>query len=57
VLLAILGEGRLTDEQGRLADFRMTLIVVTSDLGVAKTRPLGFGDGDAWLRRRRKPRR
>jgi ATP-dependent Clp protease ATP-binding subunit ClpC len=46
VLLAILGEGRLTDEEGRLVDFRMTLIVMTSNLGVADARPLGFGDGD-----------
>jgi ATP-dependent Clp protease ATP-binding subunit ClpC len=48
VLLAILGEGRLTDEEGRLVDFRMTLIVMTSNLGVADTRAVGFGDaGDA----------
>jgi len=47
VLLAILGEGRLTDEEGRLVDFRMTLIVMTSNLGVADTRALGFGEGDA----------
>ncbi|MFT3764040.1 MAG: AAA family ATPase [Minicystis sp.] len=48
VLLAILGEGRLTDEEGRLVDFRMTLIVMTSNLGVADARAVGFGDtGDA----------
>ena len=45
VLLAILGEGRLTDEEGRLVDFCMTLIVMTSNLGVADTRAVGFGDG------------
>jgi ATP-dependent Clp protease ATP-binding subunit ClpC len=44
VLLAILGEGRLTDEEGRLVDFRMTLVVMTSNLGVAESRPLGFGE-------------
>jgi ATP-dependent Clp protease ATP-binding subunit ClpC len=44
VLLAILGEGRLTDEEGRLVDFRMTLIVMTSNLGVADTRAVGFGE-------------
>jgi ATP-dependent Clp protease ATP-binding subunit ClpC len=44
LLLGILGEGRLTDEEGRFVDFRMTLIVMTSNLGVADTRPLGFGD-------------
>ncbi len=47
VLLAMLGEGRLTDEEGRLVDFRMTLIVMTSNLGVADTRAVGFGEGDA----------
>jgi ATP-dependent Clp protease ATP-binding subunit ClpC len=47
VLLALLGEGRLTDEEGRLVDFRMTLIVMTSNLGVADTRAVGFGESDA----------
>ncbi len=42
MLLAILGEGRLTDEEGRLVDFRMTLIVMTSNLGVAQTRAVAF---------------
>ena len=47
VLLAILGEGRLTDEEGGFVDFRMTLIVMTSNLGVADVRAVGFGgDGD-----------
>ena len=45
VLLGILGEGRLTDEEGRLVDFRMALIVMTSNLGVATRPPVGFGDG------------
>jgi ATP-dependent Clp protease ATP-binding subunit ClpC len=47
VLLALLGEGRLTDEEGRLVDFRMTLVVMTSNLGVADTRAVGFGEGDS----------
>ena len=47
VLLALLGEGRLTDEEGRLVDFRMTLVVMTSNLGVADTRAVGFGESDA----------
>ncbi|MEP7126030.1 MAG: AAA family ATPase [Byssovorax sp.] len=47
VLLALLGEGRLTDEEGRLVDFRMTLVVMTSNLGVADTRAVGFSEGDA----------
>lgn len=44
VLLGILGEGRLTDELGRLVDFRMTLILMTSNLGVSETPPIGFGE-------------
>jgi ATP-dependent Clp protease ATP-binding subunit ClpC len=44
LLLAILGEGRLSDEEGRLVDFRMTVIVMTSNLGVADGRGLGFGE-------------
>jgi ATP-dependent Clp protease ATP-binding subunit ClpC len=44
VLLGILGEGRLTDDLGRLVDLRMTLILMTSNLGVSETAPVGFGD-------------
>ncbi len=33
VLLQVLDEGRLTDGQGRVVDFRNTLIVLTSNLG------------------------
>ncbi|WP_437936040.1 AAA family ATPase [Sorangium sp. So ce341] len=43
LLLGILGEGRLTDEDGRHVDFRMALIVMTSNLGVADRPPVGFG--------------
>jgi DNA polymerase III delta prime subunit len=35
LLLQILGEGRLTDEAGRLADFTNSVIVMTSNLGAA----------------------
>ncbi|WP_433929476.1 AAA family ATPase [Sorangium cellulosum] len=45
LLLGILGEGRLTDEDGRHVDFRMVLIVMTSNLGVADRPPVGFGGG------------
>jgi ATP-dependent Clp protease ATP-binding subunit ClpC len=47
LLLGILGEGRLTDAYGRLVDFRMALVVMTSNLGVTERAPLGFGDGQA----------
>ena len=50
LLLQILGEGRLTDSGGRLADFTNSVIVMTSNLGAASFSkgPLGFrtGSGD-----------
>jgi ATP-dependent Clp protease ATP-binding subunit ClpC len=42
VLLGLLGEGRLTTSSGRLVDFRMTLLIMTSNLGSGATR-VGFG--------------
>ncbi len=42
LLLGVLGEGRLTDALGRLIDFRMALIVMTTNLGAADPRPAGF---------------
>ena len=44
LLLGVLGEGRLTDSMGRLVDFRMTVIVMTSNLG-ALSAGVGFGGG------------
>jgi ATP-dependent Clp protease ATP-binding subunit ClpC len=44
-LLQILDEGRLTDGQGRVVDFRNAVIIMTSNLGtewVRKGGPLGF---------------
>ncbi|HYO66699.1 MAG TPA: AAA family ATPase, partial [Archangium sp.] len=43
LLLGILGEGRLTDSLGRLVDFRMTVVCMTSNLGVEQSDPTGFG--------------
>jgi ATP-dependent Clp protease ATP-binding subunit ClpC len=43
LLLGILGEGRLTDSLGRLVDFRMTVICMTSNLGVQQSEPVGYG--------------
>ena len=43
LLLGILGEGRLTDSAGRLVDFRMAVIVMTSNLGATQVRTSGFG--------------
>ena len=45
--LQILDEGRLTDGQGRKIDFRNTIVVLTSNLGVDATRGsrhFGFGE-------------
>ncbi|MDR2973647.1 MAG: ATP-dependent Clp protease ATP-binding subunit [Propionibacteriaceae bacterium] len=52
-LLQILDEGRLTDAQGRVVDFKNTVIVMTTNLGtrdISKAVGLGFskaGDGEA----------
>jgi ATP-dependent Clp protease ATP-binding subunit ClpC len=43
LLLGILGEGRLTDSRGSLVDFRMTLVAMTTNLGVSESSPAGFG--------------
>jgi ATP-dependent Clp protease ATP-binding subunit ClpC len=42
LLLGVLGEGRLTDAFGRLIDFRMAVIVMTTNLGANDPRPPGF---------------
>lgn len=42
VLLGLLGEARLTDASGRLVDFRGTIVVMTSNLGVSAKRAAGF---------------
>ena len=47
LLLAVLGEGRLTDSLGRLVDLRMCVIVMTSNLGVGARGGVGFGGDDA----------
>ena len=42
VLMGMFDEGRLTDRWGRTTDFRSTIIVMTSNLGVKKSAPIGF---------------
>lgn len=44
LLLGMLGEGRLTDDLGRLVDFRMVLFVMTSNLGAQSSAAMGFGE-------------
>ncbi|MCO8190383.1 ATP-dependent Clp protease ATP-binding subunit [Tropheryma whipplei] len=47
-LLQILEEGRLSDAQGRMVDFRNTIIVMTTNLGSRDiaSGPVGFQSGD-----------
>jgi ATP-dependent Clp protease ATP-binding subunit ClpB len=49
ILLQILDDGRLTDSQGRLVDFRNTVIVMTSNIGSQIIVDAGAQAGDdAW---------
>ena len=43
ILLQVLDDGRLTDSQGRVVDFKNTVIVMTSNLGSQDVRELGEG--------------
>jgi ATP-dependent Clp protease ATP-binding subunit ClpB len=50
VLLQILDDGRLTDSQGRLVDFRNTVIIMTSNIGSPLIVQAGAqADDRAWL--------
>ena len=47
ILLQVMEDGQLTDSQGRTVDFRNTLIIMTSNVGVKPIeadKPLGFRD-------------
>lgn len=52
ILLQVLDDGRLTDSQGRVVDFKNTVIIMTSNLGsqaIMNSKSLGFtsvGDED-----------
>jgi hypothetical protein len=52
LLLQVLGEGRLTDGQGRTADFCSSIIIMTSNIGAqdAARAPSGFSRSEAHLR-------
>ncbi len=44
LMLQILDDGRLTDSQGRVVDFKNTVIILTSNLGTSEVQKnLGFG--------------
>ena len=47
VLLQVLDEGRLTDRQGHIVDFRNTIIVLTSNVGTRQLQDFGSGIGFA----------
>ena len=45
ILLQVLDEGRLTDRQGHIVDFRNTIIVLTSNVGTRQLQEFGSGVG------------
>ena len=50
ILLQVLDDGRLTDSQGRVVDFKNTVIVLTSNLGSQDVRELGDNATDDEVR-------
>jgi ATP-dependent Clp protease ATP-binding subunit ClpC len=62
ILLQVLDEGHLTDNYGRVIDFKNTVVIMTSNVGardLMKTKSLGFTSGDEkqnWERRAEKVR-
>jgi ATP-dependent Clp protease ATP-binding subunit ClpC len=62
ILLQVLDEGHLTDNYGRVIDFKNTVVIMTSNVGardLSKTKALGFTSGDDkanWERRADKVR-
>lgn len=49
LLLQVLDEGKLTDNKGRVANFKNTIIIMTSNIGaqyVSKMQSFGFDDGE-----------
>src|ERR1700675_4267681 len=50
ILLQVLDEGHLTDNYGRMIDFKNTVVIMTSNVGardIMKGKSLGFHGGDA----------
>ncbi len=50
ILLQVLDEGHLTDNYGRMIDFKNTVVIMTSNVGakdITKNRTLGFGSAAA----------
>jgi ATP-dependent Clp protease ATP-binding subunit ClpC len=47
ILLQVLDDGQLTDGLGRKVDFKNTLIIMTSNIGVRQLKDFGAGVGFA----------
>jgi ATP-dependent Clp protease ATP-binding subunit ClpC len=50
ILLQVLDEGHLTDNYGRMIDFKNTVVIMTSNVGakdITKNKTMGFSSGDA----------
>ena len=45
ILLQVMDEGRLTDRQGRIVDFKNTIIIMTSNVGTRQLSDFGSGIG------------
>ena len=57
ILLQVLDEGHLTDNYGRVIDFKNTVVIMTSNVGardLTKTKSLGFTSGDEKQNRERR---
>ncbi len=46
ILLQIMGEGRLSDNKGRLINFKNTIVILTSNVGYSAVRNGSFGFGN-----------
>jgi ATP-dependent Clp protease ATP-binding subunit ClpC len=50
ILLQVLDEGHLTDNYGRMIDFKNTVVIMTSNVGakdITKSKAMGFSSGDS----------
>lgn len=59
ILLQLMDDGRLTDSKGRLVDFRNTVIIMTSNVGVSSFRSekIGFLRGNEYSRQEEEMKR
>lgn len=46
LMLQLFDDGRLSDAAGELANFRHSVVIMTSNLGAGQGSPVGFGGGD-----------